>query len=121
MRQKSVPEKEPATQVVKNIRRATRRHFSAVSRRTENMPLPRYRERALNALKVIATKWPALEGWSTQAKATNDLELLGVSYSVSPDDALTLLDVPLGPGPPPNKVKDHSNRRCGKSRKDDRT
>src|SRR6476646_8970765 len=29
MRQKSVPEKEPATQVVKNIRRATRRHFSA--------------------------------------------------------------------------------------------
>jgi transposase-like protein len=28
MRQKSVPEKEPATQVVKN-RRATRRHFSA--------------------------------------------------------------------------------------------
>jgi hypothetical protein len=29
MKQKSVPEKEPATQVVKNIRRATRRHFSA--------------------------------------------------------------------------------------------
>ena len=29
MRQKSVSEKEPATQVVKNIRRATRRHFSA--------------------------------------------------------------------------------------------
>src|SRR3981081_3839490 len=29
MRQKSVPEKEPETQVVKNIRRATRRHFSA--------------------------------------------------------------------------------------------
>ena len=29
MRQKSVPEKEPATQVVKNVRRATRRHFSA--------------------------------------------------------------------------------------------
>src|SRR5437870_5463985 len=29
MRQKSVPEKEPATQVLKNIRRATRRHFSA--------------------------------------------------------------------------------------------
>jgi hypothetical protein len=29
MRQKSLPEKEPATQVVKNIRRATRRHFSA--------------------------------------------------------------------------------------------
>ena len=29
MRRKSVPEKEPATQVVKNIRRATRRHFSA--------------------------------------------------------------------------------------------
>jgi hypothetical protein len=29
MRQKSVPGKEPATQVVKNIRRATRRHFSA--------------------------------------------------------------------------------------------
>ena len=29
MRQKSVPAKEPATQVVKNIRRATRRHFSA--------------------------------------------------------------------------------------------
>jgi transposase len=29
MRQKSVPEKEPATQVVKNLRRATRRHFSA--------------------------------------------------------------------------------------------
>jgi transposase len=28
MRQKSVPEKEPAIQVVKNIRRATRRHFS---------------------------------------------------------------------------------------------
>jgi hypothetical protein len=28
MRQKSLPEKEPATQVVKNIRRATRRHFS---------------------------------------------------------------------------------------------
>jgi hypothetical protein len=27
MRQKSVPEKEPATQVVKNIRRATRRHL----------------------------------------------------------------------------------------------
>ena len=30
MRQKSVPEKEPATQVVKNIRRATRRHFSRI-------------------------------------------------------------------------------------------
>jgi transposase len=29
MRQKSVPEKEPAEQIVKNIRRATRRHFSA--------------------------------------------------------------------------------------------
>ncbi len=29
MRQKSVSGKEPATQVVKNIRRATRRHFSA--------------------------------------------------------------------------------------------
>ena len=29
MRQKSLPEKEPATQVLKNIRRATRRHFSA--------------------------------------------------------------------------------------------
>ena len=29
MRQKSVPEKEPATEVVKKIRRATRRHFSA--------------------------------------------------------------------------------------------
>jgi hypothetical protein len=29
MRQKSVPEKDPATQVMKNIRRATRRHFSA--------------------------------------------------------------------------------------------
>ena len=29
MRRKSVPEKEPATQVVKNIRRATRRRFSA--------------------------------------------------------------------------------------------
>src|SRR3981081_4515650 len=29
MRQKSVPVKEPAAQVVKNIRRATRRHFSA--------------------------------------------------------------------------------------------
>src|SRR5678816_3109406 len=29
MRQKSMPVKEPATQVVKNIRRATRRHFTA--------------------------------------------------------------------------------------------
>ena len=29
MRQKSVPGKEPATQVAKKIRRATRRHFSA--------------------------------------------------------------------------------------------
>jgi hypothetical protein len=29
MRQKSGPEKEPATQVIKNIRRATRRQFSA--------------------------------------------------------------------------------------------
>jgi len=29
MRQKSGPVKEPATQVLKNIRRATRRHFSA--------------------------------------------------------------------------------------------
>ena len=29
MRRKSLPEKEPATQVVKNIRRATRRRFSA--------------------------------------------------------------------------------------------
>src|SRR3979411_2149400 len=29
VRQKSVPVKEPAAQVVKNIRRATRRHFSA--------------------------------------------------------------------------------------------
>ena len=29
MRQKSMPGKEPAAQVVKNIRRATRRHFSA--------------------------------------------------------------------------------------------
>ena len=29
MRRKSVPEKEPTTQIVKNIRRATRRHFSA--------------------------------------------------------------------------------------------
>ena len=29
MRQKFVPEKEPAAQVVKDIRRATRRHFSA--------------------------------------------------------------------------------------------
>ena len=29
MRQKSVPVKAPAAQVVKNIRRGTRRHFSA--------------------------------------------------------------------------------------------
>jgi transposase len=29
MRQKSVPEKEPATEVVKKVRRATRRRFSA--------------------------------------------------------------------------------------------
>jgi len=29
MRQKSGPVKEPATQVLKSIRRATRRHFSA--------------------------------------------------------------------------------------------
>jgi transposase len=29
MRQKSMPEKEPAKQVVKNVRSATRRHFSA--------------------------------------------------------------------------------------------
>jgi transposase len=29
MRQKSVPTKEPADQVIKDIRRATRRHFSA--------------------------------------------------------------------------------------------
>src|SRR6184192_3380132 len=29
MRQKSGPEKEPATQIVKNIRRATRRQFTA--------------------------------------------------------------------------------------------
>ena len=29
MRQKSVPEKEPATQVMKNIGRQTRRHFLA--------------------------------------------------------------------------------------------
>src|SRR6476646_11848825 len=29
MRQKSVPEKEPATEVVKKIRRATRKHHSA--------------------------------------------------------------------------------------------
>ena len=29
MRQKSVPVREPATQVLKNIRRATRGHFSA--------------------------------------------------------------------------------------------
>jgi len=28
MRQKSLPGKEPATQVVKNIRRATRRHLN---------------------------------------------------------------------------------------------
>jgi len=32
MRQKSGPVKEPATQVLKNIRRATRRHFSAEDR-----------------------------------------------------------------------------------------
>src|SRR6201982_223474 len=29
MRQKSVPVNEPATQVLKNVRRATRRHFTA--------------------------------------------------------------------------------------------
>jgi transposase len=29
MRQKSMPEKEPAEKIVKDIRRATRRHFSA--------------------------------------------------------------------------------------------
>jgi transposase len=29
MRQKSMPTKEPAEQVIKGIRRATRRHFSA--------------------------------------------------------------------------------------------
>jgi hypothetical protein len=32
MRQKSAPVKEPATQVLKAIRRATRRHFSAEPR-----------------------------------------------------------------------------------------
>jgi hypothetical protein len=64
-----------------------------VSQRIKNMPLPRYRERALKALKVIATKWPAFEGWTSHAKATNDLELLGTSYSVDPDHALTLLHV----------------------------
>ena len=29
MKQKSVPDKEPATEVMKKVRRATRRHFSA--------------------------------------------------------------------------------------------
>jgi hypothetical protein len=33
MRQKSMPEKEPATQVVKDIRRATRRHLPSQSRK----------------------------------------------------------------------------------------
>jgi transposase len=44
MRQKSVPVREPAEQVLKDIRRATRRHFSAedkiriVCKRRSNNP-----------------------------------------------------------------------------------
>ena len=38
MRQKSGPAKEPATQVMKNIRRAPRRHFSAEDKSLDTQP-----------------------------------------------------------------------------------
>jgi hypothetical protein len=66
---------------------------SDVLKRVVNMPLPRYRERAFKALKVIATKHPSLEGRTLQTTVTNDLEILGVSYSSDPSEVLAILHV----------------------------
>jgi transposase len=55
MRQKSVPVIEPATQVVKNIRRATRRHFSA----EDKIRIVTVRPRFLSSLAVAKRPAPA--------------------------------------------------------------
>jgi hypothetical protein len=66
---------------------------SDVLKRVASMPLPRYRDRALKALKVIAKKHPWLDGRTLQATVTNDLEIVAVSYSADPSEVGTLLHV----------------------------
>jgi hypothetical protein len=66
---------------------------SDVLKRVVSMPLPRYRERALKALKVIAKKHPWLDGRTLQATVMNDLEIVAVSYSADPSEVGTLLHI----------------------------
>lgn len=64
-----------------------------VWKRVVNMPLPRYRERALKALRVVARKYPDVSGWRSVASATGDLEIVGTSYSVDPNEVGLLFHV----------------------------
>jgi hypothetical protein len=57
MRQKSVPAKEPAEQVVKDNCRATRRHYNAIRPHTALG----YRAPAAEALAPAFTAWPVAQ------------------------------------------------------------
>jgi hypothetical protein len=64
-----------------------------VLRRISSMRLPSYSERALKALRVLAAKYPWLDGWTAVTTATQDAEVAGPSYSGSSDEVGVLLRV----------------------------
>jgi hypothetical protein len=56
-------------------------------------PMPRLRNRAMKALKVVVARYGNLETWHVPAKLISDLELLGSSYCATPASARDLLHV----------------------------
>ena len=75
-----------------------------ISRRVAAMPLPRYRERAARALKLIAKKFGSLQVRYDWRVISENLELLGTSYSVDQASASELLEILTFDG-----SLDHSN------------
>ena len=63
------------------------------SRQIGEMLLPGFRERALQALIVIAREWANLTSWTHAAEICSSLELLGRSFSVDHDAAYVLIKV----------------------------
>lgn len=64
-----------------------------ISRQVAHLRLPGLRERANRALLVMERKLPGSEKWYGLREFASDLELLGRSYSVDAEDALTLIQL----------------------------
>jgi hypothetical protein len=64
-----------------------------VSKRISTMSLPRYLDRALKVLKIIAVKYPGLERWSAAREVSEDLDIIAASYSQDATDAYELIQI----------------------------